>query len=293
MPLERLYSAIKKRNIDEGIAYIVTGSRNHIEARIYSSVIVSLKSRTLSQFQMIEALLAGDLARIDHSVAAVSLEDIQPVTIGKIFHISAAHIFTSDETAPHRLLRILHLMSHLASAGADGLEAFDVVSEEILKRYPKFSLIDAVIKRRIDDFLNEFLIAYPFADDEPIPHEVYGVPAWVFERIKMSDSMFRDIFIYSIFFGDLFRPVIRAIVKREGGFGAKVGYARLSKVIYSTSLKGTAATIFKGAAEMGELGLNWHAEKKTGVLITQVDMDKLGIRDGDTVSMVVKKKSEG
>jgi formylmethanofuran dehydrogenase subunit D len=38
------------------------------------------------------------------------------------------------------------------------------------------------------------------------------------------------------------------------------------------------------------LQINCHSEKKTGILMTQSDMDKLNIKDGDTVSLTFRTK---
>ena len=106
----------------------------------------------------------------------------------------------------------------------------------------------------------------------------------------MHDSLFKEVFLYFIFFGDLSQPVFKTIVKKESGFGAKVGVARMSRIIYSAACGGNTVSIFKGAAKAGELQINCHSEKKTGILITQSDMDKLNIKDGDTVSLTFRTK---
>jgi hypothetical protein len=98
------------------------------------------------------------------------------------------------------------------------------------------------------------------------------------------------VVVYFIFLGEIFEPVFRTVVKKEAGFGAKVGHAMMSKVIYSVAAKSKSVVIFKGALEMGALNLLCHSEKKTGILITKTDLDNLGIRDGDTVSLLFKTK---
>jgi hypothetical protein len=293
MSLERLYSLVRNKNIQEGVAYIITGDKHLIEARLYNEILINLRSRTLSYEQMIDCLLSGEIGEIAGSAANVSLEDIQASTIVKTFAASSPYVFSTDDNLVQRLLSVMLLLEYLVKSGSDGFEAFDVVSEEIRKAYPKFSLASETIKNRIDEFSNEFLIAYPFMNGEPVPSDRHLIPGWVFDRLKMPKGEFEDIFIYYIFFGDVSEPVFRTIVKKEIGFGAKVGHARMSKVIYSAAAKSNAVTIFKGASRVGELKLLCHAEKKTGILITQTDLEKLGIRDGDTVSLIFKQKREG
>lgn len=290
MPLDKLYSVIKQKGLEDGRAYIITGAKQLIEAQIYSAIIVQVKSRTLSHDQIMGSLLAGDITQVDESPAHVRLEDANPETIRQTFHAFSQFILSPEEASPQRLLKIIRLLGRLGKSGAEGLAALDIIVNDIKSTYPKFSLESSVIKKRIDEFSNEFLIAYPFTNGEPIPVDRRQVPMWILEKVAMPESLFKDIFLYFIFFGDYFLPVYKAMVKKESGFGAKVGTARLSKVIYSAALNCEAAAIFKGVAQMGELKINWHSEKKTGVLITQVDLDKLNMRDGDTVSLIFKKK---
>lgn len=290
MALEKLYSVIRKGCIEEGNAYVITGGKHLIEALIYNEMIVHVKSRTLSYEQIIESLVTNDIREVNASVAKVKLEDVNPATIEKIFPSAAPFILSLDDAVAHRILSILRLLGYLTRYGLEGYAAFDVITEEILKNCPGFSIDGAMVKKRIDDFSNEFLIAYPFQSGDLLPPDRRLIPEWVFTKMTMPDSLFKDIFLYYIFFGDLFQTVFKTIVKKESGFGAKVGVARMSKVIYGTACNGSMVSIYKGAAKVGDLQLICHSEKKTGILITQVDLDKLKIRDGDTVSLTFKKE---
>jgi hypothetical protein len=290
MPLEKLYSVIRKRGLGEGIVYIITGDKHLVEARIFNEVIVHVQSRALSNEQILDALLAGNIGEVSESPSKVNLLDIQPRTIAKTFHASAPFLFNTDDATAQRLLSLLRLLKYLMESSAGGAAAFDTVTSEIQLACPKFSLDSATVRKRIDNFTNEFLIAYPFPNNETIPHDEHLIPGWIFNKITVPESLFRDIFIYFIFFGEVFEQVIRTIVKKEAGFGAKVGHARMSRVIYSVAAKSSAVTLYKGATQTGELKLICHTEKKTGILITQTDLDKLGIRDGDTVSLIFKMK---
>ena len=290
MTLEKLYSVIKKKNLGEGIAYIITGDKHLVEARIFNEVIVHVKSRTLSNEQIVDALLSGNINEVSESSSKVNLLDIQPGTIARTFHACAPFLFNTDDTLAQRLLSVLRLLTYLTESSADGPAAFDAITAEIRLAYPKFSLDSATVRKRIDEFTNEFLIAYPFPNNEAIPRDEHLIPGWVFNKISMPESLFRDIFIYYIFLGDVFEQVFRTIVKKESGFGAKVGNARMSRVMYSAAAKSGAVSVFKGASQAGELKLICHTEKKTGILITQADLDKLGIKDGDTVSLIFKIK---
>ncbi len=290
MPLDKIYSVIKSNNIDEGIAYIITEDKHLIETRIYHGVIVHIESRTLSHEQMIDSLLSDHISEVALSPSNISLEEIQPATIEKTLHSCSPFVFNTDAALAQRLLSMIRLLGYLAKSGTDGFAAFDVIATAILRAYPKFSLESSTIKKRIDDFSNEFLIACPFLNSEPLPPDGRLIPGWVFNRITIPAGLFKDMFIYFIFLGDVFEPVFRTIVKKESSFGAKVGHARMSGVVYSAAAKSRAVTIFKGASKAGELNLLCHSEKKTGILITQTDLDKLGIKDGDTVSLIFRTK---
>jgi hypothetical protein len=290
MPLEKLYACIKNKNLEEGTVYIITGDKHLVEVQIYYEVIVHVKSRTLSHEQIIDSLLSGNVGEVTESPSNISLDDIQPATIAKTFHACAPFIFNVDDAMVKRFLSLIRLLGYVVKSGADGFAAFDVITTAIYGAYPKFSLESAIIKKRIEDFSNEFLIAYPFLNSEPLPPDGRLIPGWIFNRITIPDGLFKDIFIYFIFLGDIFEPIFRTIVKKESSFGAKVDHARMSKVIYSAAAKSNSVVIFKGASKAGELNLLCHSEKKTGILITQTDLNKLGIRDGDTVSLIFKSK---
>jgi hypothetical protein len=288
--LEKLYSVIKKECLGDSNAYLITGGKHLIEALVCNEVIVHVKSRTLSHEQIIESLVTNDITEVSASPAHVKFEDVHPATVEKTFPSAAPFLLSLDDSLVHRLLSILRLLGHLAKCGPEGYAAFDVVTDAILDNYPGFSLDITTVKKRIDNFSNEFLIAYPFQNGDFLLSDRRLIPEWVFSRIMMPDSLFKDIFLYFIFFGDLFQPVFKTIVKKESGFGAKVGVARMSRIIYSSACNSSTVSIYKGASKAGDLQLICHSEKKTGILITQADLDKLKLRDGDTVSLTFKTK---
>jgi uncharacterized ubiquitin-like protein YukD len=41
---------------------------------------------------------------------------------------------------------------------------------------------------------------------------------------------------------------------------------------------------------VGDMNLLWHTENKSGVLITQSDLVKMNIKDGDNLSLLFNKK---
>ena len=290
--LERLYSVARTKNLHNGVAYIITGDRNIIEARLYNDILINLTSRKLSHEQIMGCLLSGDVSEIGEGSADIKLDDVQAATIAETFPACSSLLFSTDDRLVQRLFDVMQVLACLSNAGAEGRAAFGVVYDEITKSFPKFSLSGETIRKRIDEFLNDFLIAYPFGDNEPVPSDSRLLPGWVFDRLKMPPGMFRNIFVHYIFFGDIFESVVRTIIKKDNSFGAKIGHARMSRIIYSDAAKSGIVIIFKGALEVGRLKLINHTEKKTGIQITQTDLDKLGIRDGDTVSLIFRNKPE-
>jgi hypothetical protein len=289
MPLENLYSMIKKRGFEEGHIYIVNGSKHLIEAEMYAALIVHVKSRTLSYEQIIETILAGDISKADESPGSLKMDEFQTSTIKKIFRISAPFVLGPDGASPQRLFHILKLMGHLTKSDDDGLEAFDIIADEITKRYPNFSLEREAIKKRIYDFSNEYLASSPFLNSDTIPNNRRKIGEWVFNSIALQDSILKDVVLYFIFFGKMLRPVVKTFAKKEPGLAAKAGTARLSRVVYHANPDSNMVTIFMGNANLGELNLSWHAENKPGILIPKANLDKLGLKDGDTISLVLNK----
>ena len=181
-------------------------------------------------------------------------------------------------------------MGHLAKSGPDGLEAFDIIADEITRRYPNFSLERADIKKRIYDFSNEYLASSPFLNSDTIPYDRREIGGWVFNSIVLHDSILKDVVLYAIFFGEMLWPVVKALAKKESGLAAKVGFARLSKTVYNVAPDNNIVAVFKGTTKMGELNLRWSTENKPGIFIAKADLDKINIKDGDAVSLVLNKK---
>ena len=290
MSLENLYSVIKKKGFEAGHVYIITSSKHLIEVDIYAALIVHVKSRTLSYEHIMDALLAGDISRVNESPSSLKMEEFQTATIKKIFRVSAPLILAPDEASPQRLFNIIKLMGHLAKSDPDGLEAFDIIADEITRRYPNFSLERADIKKRIYDFSNEYLASSPFLNSDTIPNDRREISDWVFNSTVLPDSILKDVVLYAVFFGEMIWPVVKTVAKKEYGLAAKAGFARLSKTVYNVAPDNNIVVVFKGATKMGELNLKWNTENKPGIFIAKADLDKINIRDRDEVSLVISKK---
>jgi hypothetical protein len=290
MPLEKLHSFLKKKDpFYEGYVYILTGGKHLIEAAIYSGTIINVKSLALPHEQIIQALLTDDISEVNESTVVVKhvrLEDIQPATIRDTFPVSFPFVFGPGGVSAQRIAGVLRVLKQLAASGQEGRATFTVLTQTIQKKYPEFSLDRAVIQKRIDGFSHEYLSVHPVSRNDPALPDSYSIPAWILDSMVTLDGPFKDNFLRFVLFGDFIIPIYKTVVKKEAGFGATVGVARASKVVYNTASNSSAVIIFKGAVNTGELKLSWHGERKPELFITPVDMNKLGLNDGDSVNIV-------
>jgi hypothetical protein len=290
MPLDFVYSSFKKKKFEEGRVYIVTGGSQLIEAKVYGSMIVNVKSRALSHDQIADALLADDVSKVNESPESVKLEEVQPDTIKKLFRAAAPFVFDPDDAKPSRLFNILKIMAQLAKIGGEGNEAFDIISSEFFVKYASFSIDRADIKKRIANFTGGISGSDAFTNINAIPTNTRSIPDWVFSNITVNEPVLREMVLYSIFFGEMFQPLVNAIVKKEVGLSAKNGVCRMSKIHYKNMTANNTVTIYKGSVKTNDFTIAWHADNKSEVMITNADLERSGIRDGVEVGMLFSKK---
>jgi hypothetical protein len=290
MLIDMLYSLVTGKGIENGVAYIITAGSDLIEAQIFGGFIVHVKSRTLSISQTIEQLLSGEAQKMDLSACEISPANIQPEAIKGLFRASAPFVLPAGSIPPQRLFRVLKLLQALMKADSKDVEAFDIIVKEMSNKYHNFTIDRSSVRKRMEDFSNEFLVAIPSIEGKPMPSDDRLVPAWVEESVLIPEGPFRDILLYYIYSGEVFLPVIRTTVKKEAGIGARVGCARMSKTVYGAAAGYNMVTLFKGAFKVGDLNLIWHTENKSGILITQSDLAKMNIKDGDNLSLLFNKK---
>jgi hypothetical protein len=288
--LEKLFSFLKKKGLLEaGCVYVITKGKHLIEVRILDAVLVSVKSRTLSHEQIIKALHDGDISEVNEApsdMRTVSLEHIQSATIKGTFPTFFPIVFSPRNFSTPPVGGFLRLLKHLAAAGTDGFAAFDCIAGEIQKKYQKFSLDHAEVKKRIEGFSKEFLSADPSSRSESLPIDGRSIPGWVLDKTAVHEGLIKDAFLTFVFWGEYFQPLFKTIVKKDMGFGAAVGVARVSKLVYNTATDRTKVTFFKGDRSSGDMKISWNTEKSPEIRITPVDMNKLGLGDGETVNTI-------
>jgi hypothetical protein len=292
--LEKLYALLANKGLLEAkCVYVITVGKHLIEARLLEGVLVNVKSRSLSQEQIIKSFLAGEISEVNEAPADmqnVGNDHIQAVTIIGTFPALFPIVFSSRNLSAPRAVGFLKVLKLLAGAEADVSSAFDYIAKEIQKKYHKFSLDPAVVKKRVEDFSIEFLSVETLPLIEPLPVDSRSLLGWVLDKAAMNESLFKDIFLAFAFWGEYFEPLFKTVVKKDAGFGAAVGVARVSKLFYGAASDRTTAKFFKDSrsAAAGDMKIHWHAEKNPEIRMTPVDLAKLGLADGDKVNTIFR-----
>jgi len=164
------------------------------------------------------------------------------------------------------------------------------VIRQISALYPGFLPDIATIKKRIDRLDEVFGISTSFLAGKPLPVDIYSVPQWVFTHFdSISNNLMKEVVLYFLFFGEIFKKVITTVVEKETSLGAKQGFAILSKAVYPELQENSFALVFKGAEAAGEIKINWHTDKKTSILFTKADLDKLGLESEKKINLILLK----
>jgi hypothetical protein len=287
---DNVYSLIEEKGFGDGMVFIALQDDTIINATLYSGIIISFKCPRLSFEQILTALAKGAIKNITFQKAEINLDTMQADVIAESFPAAvAASALNPKRTVLSRLLRTVRIMSGLAKLDQDhGSKSFDIVSRQISALYPGFLPDSATIKKRIDRLDEAFGISTGFLADRPLPGDMYSVPQWVFTQFDaISNSLMKDVVLYFIFFGEIFKRVITTVAEKETSLGAKQGFATLSKVVYPELKDSSSALIFNGAERVGEIKINWNADKKGAVLFTKADLDKVGLKSGNKINLIL------
>lgn len=285
-----VYSLIEEKGFGDGMVFIALQDDTIINATVYSGIIISFKCPRLSFDQILAALSKGVIKDITFQKSEVNPETTQPDVVAQTFPASvAASALNPKRTVLSRLLRTVRIMSGLTRLDKDhGSKAFDIVSRQISALYPGFLPDIATIKKRIDRLDEAFGISTGFLTGKPEPGDIYSVPQWVFTHFDaISNNLMREVVLYFIFFGEIFKKVITTVVEKETSLGAKLGFAILSKAAYPELKDSGSALVFKGAEKIGEIKIDWHTNKKNTILFTKADLDKLGLESGERINLIL------
>jgi len=287
---DNVYSLIEEKGFGDGIVFIALQDNTIINATVYSGIIISFKCPRLSFDQILDALSKGAIKDITFQKSEVNPETTQADVIAETFPAAvAASALNPKRTVLSRLLRTVRIMSGLTRFDKDhGSKSFDIVSRQISALYPGFLPDLATIKKRIDRINEVFGISTGFLAGKPLPVDIYSVPQWVFTHFDaISNSLMKEVVLYFIFFGEVFKKVITTVAEKETSLGAKQGFAILSKVVYPELKDSGSALVFKGAEAVGEIKIDWHTDKKDAVLFTKADLDKLGLESGKKINLIL------
>lgn len=285
------YATIEEKGFDTGIAFIMAQNASVIEAHLYSGVVIFFKSLRMTFEQISDILARGDIREVTFRKAEIRPETAQARVVGLTFPAAiAASAMSPSRTSLSRLLRIVRLMSSLTKVDrVEGMNAFDIMSRQLSLLYPRFLLDSSTLKKRISKISDEFGIETRFLDQKPMPPDIYSFPDWVVSNFSaVPDSLMREVVLYYVFFGEVFKKFIRTIVEKEASLGAKQGYAALSQEAYPGLQDSGSAAVYRGAEKVGDIKLNWSTSKKNAALFTKADLDKLGLNNGDTIELILE-----
>lgn len=285
-----LYATIEEQGFDDGIIFMMTPNSSVIEAHLYSGIVIYFKSLRLTFDQICRTLASGDLTEITFRKSDIKPDAARGQMLEQTFPAAvAASAIHPARTTPSKLLRIVRLLPSLIKSDKEaGHKACEVMSRQISTLYPGFLPDVGAIKLRVGRLGEEFGISTTFLDNKPLPGDIYSVPEWVFTHFDASmNGLMKEMVLYFIFFGEIFKKAIRTTVEKETSLGAKQGYAILSKTVYPALQDNGTAIMFNGAEKIGEIKIDWHIDKKSSVLFTKADLDKLGLESGSKINLIL------
>ena len=93
--------------------------------------------------------------------------------------------------------------------------------------------------------------------------------------------------VYYIFFGRLINQLHAAKVKKDDGFGARAGSVKLSKAVYPQFPDKGNLLVFHQNRELGDMHITSSQDKRPEVIFAKPDLDRLGLKEGDSVILLL------
>jgi hypothetical protein len=282
-----IYSAIEKKGFRDGIGFIITKDNCSIVVHIYCGVIIRAKAPRLSFDQICETLSHGDMQEISFQESAESPDTAQAPLLAHTFPAVAASIINPAGTSHTTLIKIVRLMSGLVKSDKDqGTKAFDMMRREIAKLHPGFLIDVATIKKMMSELGEKFGLESNALEYKDVPDILQEVPGWVFRHFdSIKDIRIKDIVLYFLFFGQMSDRMIRTKIDQATSLGAKRGHAIMSKTVYPVLKDSGSASLFSGADKICDMKIDWNIEKKSTIAITKIDLDHLGLKNGDAINL--------
>jgi hypothetical protein len=287
MSLEKIYSALKTKNIEEGIAFLVTSESHLIELHLYGNIITNIKSRHMPAVQIAGQLNSLTLKDTNISAAPVRLAQAQPDIIMATFMPSAPFALNADMWSPARRVRVIRLLAHLqAEASGAGTKAAVLIAAEITRRYPDFSLNRHTIEKRVSSFAEEFRFPLAFLASSSLPDDELATPAWVVAAMKDLPQLLETILVNDLIFGTTLHKLFEGKVKRENTLETKRGCVRISRIMYPLAATTGFVSLFRGKQLVGSFHITPLDDRRLDIHIADEDASSASLGDGDPLHLI-------
>jgi hypothetical protein len=288
MSLEKIYAALAKNNLQDGIVYVTTQDNRLLEVYVFGGIIINVRSNSLSVVDAINTILEGAVKDVKAGGPVAKANNIQPFVVKKLLPLTTPYIFSPQKPKLPAIVRALKLMGHTAKSDIGEIrDLTNVIALEISKINPKLNIDKVTIQNRIRKLKETYGMEMLGLASDFMPAGDKETLAWIFDYVNLGESnALLDNIMYFIFFGEFSEQPITAKIKKDEGFGAKSGFVRLSKVIYQRFSDNSSATIFYQNKQKAALGINWITEKKPDILFTNPDMERLGLNEGAVITLI-------
>lgn len=290
MGLEKIYSALAAKNVDEGIAFLVTDENHLIEVHLYGNIIINLKSRHMPIDQLAGQLASLPLKDANITATAVRLAQAQPGVIRTTFPQAAALALSRESWSPARRVRTVKLLAALQSADAgSGTDAAALIAAEIIKRYPEFSLHRSRIEKRIANFTEEFRFPLPFLVPDSIPDDPLEAAVWLVTACKSIPPLLETVLVLYLIFGETLHKVYQGNARRENTLDTKDGCIRISCILYREAAAAGLVSLLRGTELVGVFQVTPLDDRRLDILLSEADASRASLRDGDPLHLIFAK----
>lgn len=287
MSLEKIYSVLKAKNIDEGIAFLVTNESHLIELHIYGNIIINIKSRHAPATQIAGQINSLAVKDINISPAPIRLAQTQPVIVSTTFLPAAPFALSPDMWTPSRRVRGITLLAHLsADESGEGAKAAALIAAEIGRRYADFSLRREVLEQRISRFADDFRFPLAFLPSSSLPENELAMPAWTVSAMKDLPALLTTLLMNYLIFGSALHKLYEGVVKRENTLETKRGCVRISRILYPEAATAGFVSLFRGTRLVGTFHITPLDDRRLDIHLADEDASNASLGDGDALHLI-------
>lgn len=291
MPLEKIYAALGENNLYNGIVYVTTQDNRLLEVHVFGGIIINIRSTAMPLADAMNTILEGAIKDIRATGTIVRINNIQPFVVKKLLPLSAPYVFSSQKLKLSAIVQLLKLIGYTAKSDISEIIALTGdIAREISKTNAKFTIDRVTVQNRIRRLRETYGIEMAGLASDFMPAGEKETLAWILDYVNLDESSaLLDNIVCFIFFGEFFEQPMTAKLKKDEGFGAKPGFVRLSKTIYQKFLDNTRVEVFYQNKQKASLGISWSTGKKPDILLSKPDMERLGLTEGDTITLIPAK----